>query len=120
MSPARWVVNIDKARKWYEGCVTSVADGIRLIDMRRAYQLRQIYREFPRRKTRPARYHPRLALYDFYCGKLRHGNYTARFIEGTTPEILLQGWRDRRAELQAELPARKRRKKLGLVNRAED
>jgi hypothetical protein len=53
-----------------------------------------------------------VALYDRYCGKLKHGNYTARFIEGTTPEILLQGWRDRRAELQAELPARKRPKAL--------
>jgi hypothetical protein len=110
MSSARWVVNIETARKWYDRCVTSVADGIRLIDMRRAYQLRKIYPS--PRKMRSARYHWHLALYDRYCGRLRRGNYTGRFIEGTTPEILLQGWRDRRAELQAELPARKRPKAL--------
>ena len=103
MSGQRWVVDIESARKWWDKCVTSEADGIRLVDMRRARQLRRLALTFPRRRQRRARYHPRLALYDRYCGKLRRGNYTARFIEGTTPEILLQGWRDRRAELQREL-----------------
>jgi hypothetical protein len=50
-----------------------------------------------------ARYHWRLALYDYYCGRLKAGNYTNQFINGTTPDVLLRGWQQRRAELQREL-----------------
>lgn len=51
-----------------------------------------------RKRREGARYDPVLALYDRYCGILRRNRWTP--LEGTTSEVLLSGWIERRAELQ--------------------